>query len=80
MSNMSDAREWLSVEDACALLGISRNTLKKLIREGRVPAYTIEGVVGYKLKRSEVDTLIKPVPVQPTNKKFSRKTASRRRK
>ncbi len=77
MSNMSG---WLSVEDACSILGISRNTLKKLIREGNVPAYTIAGVVGYKLKREDVEALIKPVSIQKPPKESSRKKKAQQRK
>ncbi len=63
---------WLSLEEACQILGISRNTLKKLIREGRIPAYNIEGVVGYKLKKPDVESLIKPVQIS-AKKKMSKK-------
>ena len=59
--------------EAQEILGITRNTLRRLIREGILPAYTIEGVVGYKLKRSDVESLIKPVAVQSSKKKKTAK-------
>lgn len=73
MSNTSEGSHWISLAEAQSILGISRNTLKKLIREGTLPAYTIEGVVGYKVKRSDVEALIKPVVVErPKKKKHAR--------
>ena len=77
---MSKMADWLNMEEACAILGISRNTLKKLIREGDVPAYTVAGVVGYKLKREDVEALIKPVPVQKRPKGPLYKKKARQRK
>lgn len=68
--NQSD---WVTLAEACEMLGVARNTLKKLIREGRVNAYTVDGVVGYKLKRQDVQALIKPVPVSTTKQKKKRK-------
>ena len=65
--------DWVTLTEACEMLGVARNTLKKLIREGRVDAYTIDGVVGYKLKRQDVQALIKPVPVSGTKQKKKRK-------
>lgn len=61
MSNTPDAPVWIGMKDALAILGISRNTLKSLIQTGKLPAYTVEGVVGYRFKRHEVEALIKPV-------------------
>lgn len=68
--NQSD---WVTLAEACEMLGVARNTLKKLIREGRVNAYTVDGVVGYKLKRQDVQALIKPVPVSTPKQKKKRK-------
>jgi excisionase family DNA binding protein len=58
-----DVHDWISITEACKHLGISRNTLKKLVREGIVPAYRIQGVIGYRLKRNEVEALVRPVVV-----------------
>lgn len=68
--NQSD---WVTLAEACEMLGVARNTLKKLIREGRVNAYTVDGVVGYKLKRQDVQALIKPVLVSTPKQKKKRK-------
>ncbi len=70
--------------DACKILGVSRNTLKRLIREGIVPAYEVQGVAGYKLRRDEVEALIEPVVVLSHGKKpvigSARASARSRRK
>jgi excisionase family DNA binding protein len=60
-SNAPDTTIWIGMSEALAILGISRNTLKGLIQAGKLPAYTIEGVVGYRFKRHEVEALIKPI-------------------
>jgi len=62
------APEWLKINEACQILDVSRNTLKALVREGILPAYKIEGVVGYKFKRAEVESLIKRVEPEPAQK------------
>ena len=60
--------DWISVVAACKILGVSRNTLKKLIREGTLPAYTIQGIAGYKIKRHDVEALLQPVAVETSKK------------
>lgn len=67
--------DWISVVEACKILGVSRNTLKKLIREGTLPAYTIQGIAGYKVKRHDVEALLQPVVVDtPKQQKRGVKT------
>ena len=63
--------DWISAAEACKILGVSRNTLKKLIREGTLPAYTIQGVAGYRVKRGDVQALVQPV-VADSPKKVNR--------
>ncbi len=62
--------------DACEILAVSRNTLKKLIREGTLPAFTIRGVAGYRLRRHEVQALMRRVLIASLRKKKARGTAS----
>jgi excisionase family DNA binding protein len=69
-SNTLDVPNWIGLKQAMAILGISRNTLKGLVNDGILPAYTIEGVVGYRFRRPEVEALIKPVvPIGAATKK-----------
>ncbi len=73
MSKLSNEPDWIPLAEAQTILGVSRNTLKKLIRNGTLPAFTVAGVVGYKVKRSDVEALIKPVVVErPKKKKHAR--------
>ena len=58
---MSNLPNWVSPKEAREILGVTRNTLKGLVRKGILPAYTVEGVVGIRFKRPEVEALIKPV-------------------
>lgn len=68
--------DWISFVEACKILGVSRNTVKKLIREGALPAYTIQGIAGYRLKRHDVEALLQPVVVNtPKKPKRSQKTS-----
>ncbi|MBI3913127.1 MAG: helix-turn-helix domain-containing protein [Chloroflexi bacterium] len=62
------------MKDVCQILGATRNTIKKLIRDGILPAYAIDGIVGYRFKRAEVESLIKPVDPRALK---PRKTAAR---
>lgn len=62
MSSDNSVRfDWVGVKEACDILGISRPTLHRLIREGYLPTYQIEGVRGYQFKREDVLGLIKRV-------------------
>lgn len=65
--------------EACQILGVSRNTVKKLIREGALPAYTIQGVTGYRLRRHEVQALIHTVDVETPKKKATLKVSAPRK-
>ena len=57
--------EWIAMKDACKMLGIVPNTLRKLIRTGVLPAYQVKGVRGYQIKRTDVEALLTPVQVEP---------------
>jgi excisionase family DNA binding protein len=53
--------EWLRSGEAARFLGISRNTLKRLVKKGLVKAYRIKGVTGILFKRNELAALIEEV-------------------
>lgn len=61
--------EWISMKEACELLGIAHNTLRKLIETGVLPAYEIRSVRGYQIKRSDVGALLTPVKIKPLKAK-----------
>ena len=81
MDNPELRPDWINAQQATEILGITRNTLKRLVRDGILPAYTIQGVAGYRFKRPEVQALIKPVlPArQRTRKTKSKPRPSRNR-
>lgn len=54
---------WLKVHEACELLGVSPNTLRRLVKEGRLQAYVVDGVRGYQFRSEDVKKLI--IPVRP---------------
>jgi len=61
--------EWITMKEACDLLGVASNTIRRLILNGVLPAYEIKGVRGYQIKRADVEALITPVKVKPEKKK-----------
>jgi excisionase family DNA binding protein len=82
VSNLPNRPNWVSPKEAREILGVTRNTLKGLVRKGILPAYTIEGVVGIRFRRPEVEALIKPVVPEnaPTSKVAKTKRAPTRKK
>ncbi len=52
---------WLQTGDAAALIGVSNNTLLKLVKEGYIKAYRIKGVRGLRFKRRDVEALVEEV-------------------
>lgn len=78
---MSDSSDWVSPKETREILGVTRNTLKGLVRKGILPAYTIEGVVGLRFKRPEVEALIKRVEPEKsmTKKKVKPKRSTQRK-
>lgn len=48
-----DTEKWVSMEEICAHLGASRDTVKKMINSQGLPAYKIDRK--WKFKISEVD-------------------------
>ena len=50
---MNSDEKWVSMEEICKHLGCSRDTVKKMIRTQKLPAYKIDRK--WKFKISEVD-------------------------
>lgn len=66
--------EWIGVTDASKILGISPNTVKKLVSDGVLPGYEVTGVQGLQFKREDVEKLIRRVEVKPKTTKRSVKS------
>ncbi len=66
MSNRSKRSEWERIEwlktgEAADVLGISKNTLKRLVREDYIKAYHVKGVRGWQFKLEDVLSLLQQV-------------------
>jgi excisionase family DNA binding protein len=64
-------REILSMTEACQYLGVKRNTLLRLIREGKIPASKLR--FRWRMKRSDIDYYVRrgknPVAVEEEREK-----------
>lgn len=49
---------WFNVSEAAKYLGISRDTLYKLMDEGLLPYYTLKGVQKRRMKKEDLDALM----------------------
>ena len=56
-----EASKWVSINEACEILGITRPSIYRLVKNGILPAYRIKGVRGMKFKREDVLALIERV-------------------
>lgn len=66
--------EWIGMAEARKILGLSGNTVKKLVRKGILTAYEVTGVRGLQFHREDVEKLIKKVePTEANSKRQSQK-------
>ena len=73
MSDQSNRSKWESVEwlktgQAADILGISKNTLKRLVKEGYIKAYRVRGVRGWQFKLEDVLSLLQEVKPEEIDK------------
>jgi excisionase family DNA binding protein len=62
--------EFLDVEQAAELLGVTRFTISRLIRAGELPTYVSPLNRRKKLlRREDVEALRQPVPIEPEDTK-----------
>lgn len=56
-------KEWLTVDETAQLLDTSRKTIAKMIQDGRLTEYRLDGKAGRpRIKRSELATAMLPRP------------------
>ena len=60
--------EWIGAKEALGILGVSRARLYQLIDEGKVTAYQSPAVRRFRFKRSEIEALARPRPVERRGK------------
>lgn len=51
---------WLTPKEAMEYLKVSKSTFYKLVREGRVVAYTLSGTDDKRYKQEDLDALLTP--------------------
>lgn len=56
------ASEWVSLQQAAILVGVSVDTLRRRIRAGKLPAYRF-GERLIKLRIEDLDNLVRPIPL-----------------
>jgi excisionase family DNA binding protein len=62
-------KQWFNVSEAAKYLGISRDTLYKLMDQGLLPYYTLKGVQKRRLKKEDLDALTERGGGEPTEQK-----------
>lgn len=67
--------DWIGISEAKEILGLSGNTIKKLVRKGILPAYQITGVRGLQFHPEDVQKLI--ARVEPTEAAAPKKKTKR---
>ncbi len=56
---MPTQRDWLNVSEAAKYLGVSRETIYALMTRGLVPFSEVRGVRGRRIKKEDLDVLLK---------------------
>lgn len=56
-----EPKELLSVQEAADFLGLSVSTIRRYIRDGRLPAYRVAGERLLRIKRSDLEELLDPI-------------------
>lgn len=59
---VTPASEWVSLQQAAQLVGVSVDTLRRRIRAGKLPAYRF-GERLIKIRVEDLDNLVRPIPL-----------------
>ncbi|MHB8613556.1 MAG: helix-turn-helix domain-containing protein [Candidatus Dormibacteraceae bacterium] len=59
ISTRTEVPEWLTVDEACAYLKVSRRSLYRWCDRGRLPYYELEGGGHRRFNRQDLDRLLK---------------------
>jgi excisionase family DNA binding protein len=57
-------RDWMNVKEAAGYLGVSRQTIYRLIQSGKLSYFEVQGVRGKRIRKGDLDALIKEVPAR----------------
>ena len=53
---------WVSLSGAAAYLGVGTKTVRRYIADGQLPAYRLGGRTTIRVKASDLDALLRPIP------------------
>lgn len=68
MSSTVVAPVWASLEHAAEYLGCSAKTVRRYIADGKLPAYRMAGRQTIRVKLSDLDALMSPIPTGGASK------------
>lgn len=61
MPSSADKR-LVSLQEAADIYGVSVKTVRRRIAEGHLPGYRLRGTRGIRVRSSELDVLLRPIP------------------
>lgn len=62
-TGLSTLSDWLSQQDAASYLGVTDRTIRNYISRGELPAHRVRGSRLVRVRRRDVDALLRPIPV-----------------
>jgi excisionase family DNA binding protein len=69
------AQEWFTVEEAAAYLRVSKRTIYKLTKEGRLPAFRIGQERHRRFRKEDLDRVPRPADEKNVNEVFMKLTS-----
>lgn len=54
---------WLTAKEAMHYLKVSKATFYRLIKAGKIPVYALDGTDDKRYRQDDLDSLLKPVPI-----------------
>lgn len=72
---LSSDHEWLTVPEAADYLRISRDTIYRWAKQGKLPLYKVGGTAT-RVSRSDLDALIQPRPHSPPSDSWTQLSAA----
>ena len=60
-----EKQQWFTVDEAAKYLRISRRTVYKLVKDGRLPVYTVGAERHRRFRREDLDAALRPAGTAP---------------
>lgn len=61
-STSTATRQWITLEEAADMCGVTTKTIRRRISDGKLPAYNMAGLHTIRLKRADVDAMFTRIP------------------